>query len=78
MSIFIGGSGKSIDEYVKKHPAAYKYYHDKDEKIANKFIVRGTPTTYVVDEEGVIMARISGAVNWDQVTIEELNKLQIQ
>ena len=78
VSIFIGGSGKSIDEYVKKHPAEYKYYHDKDEKIANKFIVRGTPTTYVVDEEGVIMARISGAVNWDQVTIEELNKLQIQ
>ena len=78
VSIFIGESENKVDEYVKRNPTEFKYYHDKKEKIANKFLVRATPTSYVVDENGVIMARVSGGINWDLITVETLKKLQIQ
>lgn len=78
VSIFIGEKARTIDEYVKNNPIEFNYYHDKDEKISRKLLVRGTPTSYIVDENGVIIARIPGAVDWNQVTMEELKKLQIQ
>ncbi|MGL5124113.1 MAG: TlpA family protein disulfide reductase [Fusobacteriaceae bacterium] len=70
VSIFIGENAKTIEQYVKKYPVEFKHYHDKKEELANMFFIRGTPTSYVVDEKGVIIARVSGVVNWNLVNMD--------
>ncbi|MGL4687073.1 MAG: TlpA family protein disulfide reductase [Fusobacteriaceae bacterium] len=74
VSIFIGESSKTIEKYVEKHPTAFKHYQDKDGELADSFYIRGTPTSYIVDEKGVIIGRISGAVNWNSVRLDTLGE----
>jgi hypothetical protein len=32
-----------------------------------KYLVRGIPTTFIIDKEGIILARHSGALTYDQM-----------
>lgn len=75
VSIFMGESSKQIEQYIKKYPVEFKSYHDKNGEIGNKFFIRGTPTSYIVDENGVIIARITGALNWGLITVGIIKSL---
>ncbi|MGL6064387.1 MAG: TlpA family protein disulfide reductase [Fusobacteriaceae bacterium] len=74
VSIFIAENSETIEKYVEKYPTEFKHYQDKDGALANSFYIRGTPTSYIVGENGVIKGRVSGMVNWNLLNIDTIGE----
>ena len=60
---------KSLDLAKKffkknKHESLEKYF-DKDKKVLSKFSVRGLPTTFIVDKNYKVFAKVEGIIEWD-------------
>ncbi|MGL4392681.1 MAG: TlpA family protein disulfide reductase [Fusobacteriaceae bacterium] len=70
VSIINESSDKEIYKYFKEIPVDFKSYQDSDGKLFNKFLIQGTPTTYIVNSHGIIIQKIPGALNWSNVTVE--------
>ena len=47
-----------------KHESIEKYF-DKDKKVLSKFSLRGLPTTFIVDEDYKVFAKVEGIIEWD-------------
>jgi hypothetical protein len=47
-----------------KHKALEKYF-DKDKKILSKFSLRGLPTTFIVNKDYKVFAKVEGIIEWD-------------
>ena len=62
---------KSINFYKDLKISNLKIYFDKDVELANKFLLRGLPTTVLVNKNGEEFARIVGFVNFDDKKIIE-------
>ena len=46
-----------------KHKALEKYF-DKDKKILSKFSLRGLPTTFIVNKDYKVFAKVEGIIEW--------------
>ena len=57
---------KIAKEFFKKnkHPSLEKYY-DKDKSVLSKFSIRGLPTTFIVDKEFRVFAKVEGIIEWE-------------
>ena len=60
---------KSLDLAKKffkknKHESLEKYF-DKDKKVLSKFSLRGLPTTFIVDKDYKVFAKVEGIIEWD-------------
>ena len=70
---------KSLDLAKKffkknKHEALEKYF-DKDKKVLSKFSLRGLPTTFIIDKDYKVFAKVEGIIEWDSKSfISWLNK----
>ena len=60
---------KSKNFYKKLNINNLKIYFDKDVELANKFLLRGLPTTVFINKKGEEFARVIGFVNFDDKTI---------
>jgi len=60
---------KSKHFYKKLNINNLKIYFDKDVELANKFLLRGLPTTVFINKKGEEFARVIGFVNFDDKTI---------
>ena len=60
---------KSKNFYKKLNINNLKIYFDKDVELANKFLLRGLPTTVFINKNGEEFARVIGYVNFDDKTI---------
>ena len=60
---------KSKNFYKKLKLNNLKIYFDKDELLANKFLLRGLPTTVFINKKGEEFARIIGFVDFDDKKI---------
>ena len=47
-----------------KHKALEKYF-DKDKKALSKFSLRGLPTTFIVNKDYKVFAKVEGIIEWD-------------
>lgn len=47
-------------------------YYDQSRKSVAKFRLKSTPTSIVVDRNGIIIRKWSGYTDWDKVDIEDL------
>ena len=56
---------KSKDFYKKLKINNLEIYFDKDVELANKFLLRGLPTTVFINKQGEEFARVIGFVNFD-------------
>ena len=57
-----------------KHKALEKYF-DKDKKILSKFSLRGLPTTFIINKDYKVFAKVEGIIQWDSKSfINWLNK----
>ena len=56
---------KSKDFFKKLEINHLEIYFDKDVELANKFLLRGLPTTVFINKKGEEFARIIGFVNFD-------------
>ena len=60
---------KSKNFYKKLKMDNLKIYFDKNVELANKFLLRGLPTTVFINKKGEEFARIIGFVNFDDKKI---------
>ncbi len=60
---------KSKDFFKKLKINNLKIYFDNDEELANKFLLRGLPTTVFINKKGEEFARIIGFVDFDDKKI---------
>ena len=60
---------KSKSFYKKLKINNLEIYFDKNVELANKFLLRGLPTTVFINKEGEEFARIIGFVNFDDKNI---------
>lgn len=54
--------------YVEKHQIPYPILLDHDGAVTNRYAVRGYPTTYFIDANGLIVTKHVGALNESQLT----------
>ena len=47
-----------------KHEALEKYF-DKDKKLLSNFSLRGLPTTFIVNKDYIVFAKVEGIIEWD-------------
>ena len=69
MRVITISQDKSLDLAKKffqknKHEALEKYF-DKDKKILSKFSLRGLPTTFIVNKDYKVFAKVEGIIEWD-------------
>ncbi len=60
---------KSKNFYQKLKIDNLKTYFDKDVELANKFLLRGLPTTVFINKNGEEFARVIGFINFDDKKI---------
>jgi len=60
---------KTKNFYKKLKIDNLKIYFDKDVELANKFLLRGLPTTVFINKQGEEFARVIGFVNFDDKKI---------
>ena len=46
-----------------KHEALEKYF-DKDKKVLSKFSLRGLPTTFIINKDYKVFAKVEGIIEW--------------
>lgn len=47
-----------------KHTSLEKYF-DHDKKVLSKFSIRGLPTTFIVNKDYKVFAKVEGIIEWD-------------
>ena len=47
-------------------------YYDRDRITWTKFGLKKTPTTFILDEKGIIVDKWIGVMNWNDITVEDL------
>ncbi len=63
VSISVGDSPKSIEQYLEMSRPSYPIMIDNDRSIATNYGVTGIPTTYVIDGKGIIRYKIFGEIS---------------
>jgi len=76
VSIMVDDNGKAVDEFFIENPMDFPHYFDEGQILSRKFLIRVVPTTYIIDEKGIILERIHGAIDWSQLVMENLEELK--
>ncbi len=56
-----------VAEFMMLNGYTFKTLLDTEGKIANKYLVRGIPTSYALDENGIIIGKHTGTMNYSQM-----------
>ncbi len=70
LKVSVDQSKTALTSYLKKSPSDIPIYHDRGD-LQNKFLVKAFPTTYVINKQGVIIAKKIGAFKWDDLDFSE-------
>ena len=55
---------KLVEDYIEKGGYDFQVVLDEDGQIAMKYLINPLPTTYFIDEEGILLGRIEGMLTW--------------
>lgn len=65
VSVDVGGARDAIRAYVEELGLTFTILHDPGARVSETFRTRGVPETLILDGEGRIVKRVSGATHWD-------------
>lgn len=54
-----------VREFIKEHPYPFTILLDPENVLPRRFEIQGIPTTMVIDREGRLVMRHTGAYQWD-------------
>ncbi|HLV08708.1 MAG TPA: TlpA disulfide reductase family protein [Halanaerobiales bacterium] len=57
----------TVSEYMMSNRYSFPVVLDNKGEVSRKYLVRGIPTTYILDENGVIIARHIGPLSYEQM-----------
>lgn len=65
VSVDAGHAKGAVRQFVEEHGLTFTVLHDPASRVSELFRTRGVPETIVLDAEGTIVKRFSGAAEWD-------------
>jgi peroxiredoxin len=74
VAVNVGESKAKAQSFMKAKEFNFPVLLDQNKQITSKYLVRGIPTTYLIDEDGIIMDKHVGILNYDQM----LEKLKLK
>ena len=72
LAVNIAEPADRVKEYLAKHKLSFPALLDSDSRVSNLYGIRGTPTRFLIDREGRLIARSIGPRDWAS---EEARKL---
>ena len=61
LAIHVDGSRSEVAQFMQSHNLSLPVLLDDSQKVANSYHLQYFPTTYFIDEEGVIQDKVIGA-----------------
>ncbi|MEJ2142651.1 MAG: TlpA disulfide reductase family protein [Gammaproteobacteria bacterium] len=74
LGINVGEDADTIFEFTGTYPMSFPVPMDIDGKVIEQYPIRGLPTTYVINPQGMVTHRAVGSRNWDEEWM--VNKLK--
>ncbi len=74
VSIMVDSTSGPVTKFFKENPIDFPHYFDVGQILSRKFLIRAVPTTYIVDADGIILHRVTGAADWSQLKVEDLKE----
>ncbi len=72
LAVNVGQSASEVREYIEEAGFNFTVLLDENQDVANQYLVRGVPTTFVINEENIIQERHVGPMDYNQ-KLELLN-----
>ncbi len=72
LAVDVGDSEVKVKRYVKEHNLTFPVLLDWSQAIAGDFAIIGFPTTFIIDQNGVIRAVVVGERNWEETQNSKL------
>jgi len=74
------GGADTVEDFLDKKMSldSLDIYLDPEAKLARAFEVKGMPTTYLVDADGVIVGYLQGAADWNSAPVKKLIRHYIE
>ncbi|WP_165786634.1 TlpA family protein disulfide reductase [Heyndrickxia camelliae] len=68
IGVNIESSKNQVKDFIKQYGITYPIIMDKKETISDKYQIQPIPTTYFIDEDGIIYHKQIGAVTYNELT----------
>ncbi|ACL70569.1 TlpA family protein disulfide reductase [Halothermothrix orenii] len=68
LGVDIGEDKGTVAEFMLVNGYTFPVALDKKREVAAKYLVRGIPTTYIIDEDGIVTHRHVGPLYYEQMT----------
>lgn len=63
-------STNKVSDFIIKNNYSFPVFHDTKGSVADKFLITSIPQTYIINEEGIILEKITGAFDWEKLDID--------
>ena len=74
LAVNIGETKATAVNFMMQNNINFKVLLDSDKEIAREYLVRGIPTSYFIDKNGVIFNKTSGTISYEiMLELAELN-----
>jgi thiol-disulfide isomerase/thioredoxin len=71
ITVSVDSTERALTSFLENKNLDFNIFHDK-KGLARKFLVRAIPTTYVIDEEGIIVRKKMGSIRWNRYSLDEI------
>ena len=75
LAINIGESASKVREFIQNYGLSFPVLLDTKEDVAQKYNIRGIPTTFFIDKDGIIRVKIVGAFPSKAAIERNLNEI---
>ena len=65
LKVSLDQSKRTLKNYLAENPMDIPVFYDNGD-LANKFLIKAFPTTYIIDKNGVIIGKQIGALKWNE------------
>jgi len=65
LAVDIGEDENTIRRFINNNKYTFPVLLDTNKRISNSYGIEAIPTTYILDREGKIIARVVGSISWD-------------
>jgi thiol-disulfide isomerase/thioredoxin len=71
ITVSVDNTERALLSFLEGRDVDFNIFHDK-KGLARKFLVRAIPTTYIINEEGIIVKKKLGSIRWNQYSYDEI------
>ena len=65
LAVNSGESRQEVLAFMNEYGFSFPALLDEDGKVSSSYGIQAIPTSYLIDSEGMIVARLVGSINWD-------------